>query len=205
MNKLIACIIFLLLCLVSSHLFAQVDIEAGRQLYLTRCVACHGTNGNASIDQWPKLAGQHQSYLIKQLNEYKKGTEGRRYNAVMYSIAKDLSKTDIDNITAYLTVQIVTPGATKRAEFAHGQKLYRGGDRERRIPACTACHGPRGEGNAFANYPAVSGQNAAYLIERLTNLRNEQDSHSTFTMHDIATRLNDADMRAVASYMAGVH
>lgn len=202
----------LLLCValgLSANAFAQGDAEAGKSKS-TVCAACHGTDGNSMIDINPKLAGQHASYLLKQLKEFKLasetgGAEGRN-NIVMNAQAAILSEQDMQDLAAFYASQEATPGETPEDVIEAGQALYRGGDMERGITACIACHGPRGDGMGLANFPDISGQHTAYIKSQLELFRSgDRANDLNGMMRDIAKKLTDEDIDTLSKYLGGLH
>lgn len=199
---------------VSSMAFAsdavtkKVDPARGEAIYtngdaarnITACVACHGAAGNSTITQNPKLAGQHEAYLVKQLNDFK---GPQRNNAVMTTMAKALNDDDIRNIAAYLDQQAPKPGAAKNKDTVElGKKIYRGGIAEKNVPACAACHSPSGAGIP-AQFARIGGQHQDYTAAQLTVFRSGVRKNST-QMTTIAKRLSDEEIQAVADYVAGL-
>lgn len=177
-------------------LYANGDAARG----IMACVACHGAEGNSGITQNPKLGGQHEAYLKKQLHEFQGPT---RNNAVMTMIAKALSEDDINNLSAYLAAQRPVPTTAKGAETIDlGKKIYRAGIAEKNVPACAGCHSPNGAGIP-AQYPRVAGQHQDYSVAQLTNFRTGARANSA-QMTAIGKRLSDEEMKAVADYIAGL-
>jgi cytochrome c553 len=186
----------------------KVDPAKGEALYtngdatrnIIACVSCHGAAGNSTISQNPKLAGQHDAYLKKQLIDF---TGPTRNNAVMTMIAKGLTPEDIDNVSAYLSVQTPKPGAAKNKNYVElGKKIYRGGIASINVPACASCHGPNGAGIP-AQYPRLAGQLQDYTVAQLTSFRSGARSNNP-DMLKIAHRLSDNEIKAVADYVAGL-
>lgn len=184
------------------------------------CVACHGLDGNA-IDPtlYPRLAGQSERYLSRQLALFK---SGERVNAIMQPFATALSAQDMRDIGAYYATQTSGAGIADDAVVSDkssaydgmkfyeiGQKLFRGGDASRGIPACMACHGPSGAGNPGPAYPRVAGQQSWYTARRLQEYRvgvtGERDQALFQTMAQVAKPLTDQEIQALASYMQGLH
>jgi cytochrome c553 len=176
------------------------------------CTVCHGPNGNSVNPIWPVLAGQNAAYLEEQLHLFRSGI---RYNPIMSAQAMAIaSEDDIADIAAYFAAQTPTGGEADPSYWKDGEKLYRGGDRVRRIPACVACHGPLGQGNPGGGYPALRGQQSAYTIAQLTayatGVRYQEESGKIGSspngswMLAIAKRLAPEDMRNVASYAQGM-
>jgi len=202
----------LLVCLslgLTSAVFAQGDPEAGKAKSMV-CAACHGTDGNSMIPMNPKIAGQHEGYLFKQLSEFKLasqtgGKEGRN-NAVMNGMAAPLSEQDMHDLSAYFSSQEQKPGETPEDVIEAGQALYRGGDQERGITSCIACHGPDGKGMGLAGFPVISGQHAEYTKTQLEMFRSgKRNNDHNGMMRDIAKKLTDEDIAILSKYVAGLH
>lgn len=170
------------------------------------CTACHGADGNSSNPIWPNLAAQNPSYTVAQLKAFKAGI---RNNASMAPMATGLEESDMREIADFFAAQTlkVKPLSADAAEAAaFGQKLYRGGDAERGIPACMACHGPDGGGNPASGYPALSGQHAQYATAQLQNYRDgTRQTDPQEMMRTIAKRLSDADIKNLTSYLSALH
>lgn len=185
---------------------AQGDAEAGKAKSAT-CVACHGPDGNSPTDMYPKLAGQHAAYLATQLAEFKAaatGGEGRA-NAIMGGMAMPLSEQDMADLSAYFASQAIVPVATPEDVVEQGAALYQGGDIERGITACIACHGPRGEGLESAKFPRLAGQYPKYIAEQLNLFRSgERNNDPNGMMRSIAAKLTDQDIEVLSQYVAGL-
>ncbi|GAC17060.1 c-type cytochrome [Paraglaciecola arctica] len=202
----------LLVCLFlgfSASAVAQGDAENGKSISVT-CGACHGVDGNSAIAMNPKLAGQHANYLAKQMTEFKLasqtgGKEGRN-NAVMNGMAAALSEQDILDLSAYFSSQEATPGETAEDAVELGNKLYIGGDLDRGITACIACHGPKGNGTSLSGFPDISGQHSDYIASQLKAFRSGERANSlNGMMADIAKRMTDKDIEVLSSYVSGLH
>jgi cytochrome c553 len=170
------------------------------------CGACHGPGGNSSNPEWPKLAGQHAAYTYHELVELKSGA---RKAPVMGPQAAPLSDADMRDLAAYFAAQKPTPGVASPDAVKTAQKLYRAGDAARELPACAACHGPQGNGNAAAKYPRIGGQHAKYAATMLRQYRSQAGAANVDAeaaiMAAIASRLTDAEIEALASYVNGLH
>lgn len=177
------------------------DLAKGEASFAGVCAACHSPDGNSLIPVNPKLAQQHPQYIIKQLTEFK---AGKRVNAVMNGMAAPLSEQDMVNIAYWVSGKKATPGAAKDKDLVLlGERIYRGGIADRQIPACAGCHSPNGAGIP-AQYPRLSGQHADYAIAQLTAFRDGVRQNSV-QMTQVAAKLNDREIRAVADYIAGLH
>lgn len=179
---------------------AKPDLVEGEKRYTAVCAACHGADGNSGVPANPKLARQHPEYLVKQLTEFK---SGKRANPVMQGFAAQLSDADMRNIAAWLTAQQAKPGFAKDKELVSlGERIWRGGIPDRKIAACAACHSPTGAGIP-AQYPRLSGQHADYVTAQMVAFRDGGRKNS-IQMNQIAAKMNDREIRAVADYAAGV-
>jgi len=191
---------------VKTDLFTHGNAEAGAAK-AAPCVACHGVGGNGIINpEWPKLAGQHSAYLDAQLKHFK---SGERKNAVMAGQVQALSDADMADIAAHFATLKPVPGVASEDSIAIAQTLYRAGDAARGLPACAACHGPTGAGNPAAMYPRIGGQNASYTSNQLAAYKKGKTgerggSKHALIMSAVAEKLTDAEMAALASYLAGL-
>jgi cytochrome c553 len=182
------------------------DPAKGQQIVGQVCAACHGADGNSTIGANPKLAGQHADYLLKQLVDYtvKPGApKPARENNVMAGFAATLSDKDRRDVVAFLAAQKPKPGvARNRGTLALGQQIYRAGIADKAVPACAGCHSPNGAGIP-AQYPRLAGQHAEYTEAQLKAFRDGVRRNNA-PMMQIAARLSDAEIRAVADYIAGL-
>jgi cytochrome c553 len=175
-------------------------LDPGQLRFSQTCVACHSSDGNATMSAYPKLAGQHAAYLVKQLSEFK---SGKRANAVMAGFAGALSPLDMQHIAAWLASQKMTPGAAKnKATVAWGEKIYRGGIASKNVPACAGCHSPNGAGIPV-QYPRLGGQNFDYTVAQLKAFRDGVRTNGP-SMLTIAAKLSDKEIEAVADYISGL-
>jgi cytochrome c553 len=182
---------------------AAGDVEAGKAASAT-CAGCHGADGNSVMPSFPKLAGQGEKYLVKQLNDIKSGA---RPVLEMTGLLDALSAQDIANLAAYFSSQTGSAGQAKKDLVKKGEVLYRNGNPAMKIAACTACHGPAGDGVELAAFPALAGQHADYIAAQLKKFRSGERSNDgdTRMMRSVAARLNDKEIEAVASYISGLH
>ncbi|EUB83504.1 c-type cytochrome [Pseudomonas sp. HOU2] len=205
MNKLIVSL--LLTVGISGFAHAAGDAAAG-QAKAAVCGACHGPDGNSMAPNFPKLAGQGERYLTKQLHDIK---SGKRTVLEMTGLLTNLSDQDLADIAAYFASQKGSVGAADPKIVARGEALFRGGNLEKGLPACTGCHSPNGAGNAAAGFPHLGGQHAQYIAKQLTDFRKEDptagrsNDGDAMTMRTIARKLSDEDIAAVATYIQGLH
>lgn len=214
-TRLACCAIALLAAPIS---WSKGSAEAGAAVAAT-CQACHGANGNSSNPEWPNLAGQNTTYLEHQLHllhdGMRTGMPGDAAAPLMPAMAAALSDQNIEDVAIYFSMQTPVGLEADPSYWRAGQKLYRGGDRARGIPACSACHGPTGRGNPGSGYPALRAQQSMYVAKQLkaygAGERYSKDTRGTsnggenaLIMQTIAARLTPEDMRDVASYVQGL-
>jgi len=184
------------------------DAAKGQPLASSVCGACHGPDGNSPSSANPKLAGQHAAYLFKQMKNFKAGPDGKseRVNAIMNGMIAPYTEEQMKDFAAYFAAQKQTGGEVKNRESLElGRKLYRGGDASKGLPACAACHGPAGAGLP-AQYPRIAGQFAEYTEAQLKAFRlGERANDPNKMMQMVAVKMTDAEIRAVADYIAGLH
>ena len=187
--------------LISGGVQAAGDAAAG-EAKAAVCLACHGPNGNALVPTWPKLAGQHPEYIYKQLMDFKSGA---RANDQMAPQVATLEEPDFQNLAAYYAKQAQTPGAADPATVELGERIYRGGNPATGLAACSGCHGPAGAGLGAAKFPRISGQHAQYLDSTLKGFRaGARANDPNGMMRDVAGRMSDAEIAAVAQYVQGL-
>ncbi len=179
------------------------DAAAGKAKAGT-CAACHGADGNSTNAEYPKLAGQHATYMVEQLELFK---SGERKNGIMQGMAAPLDEETMKNLAVYFSQQKATLGVADPELVDKGRSLYRGGDAEAGIPACSGCHGPTGMGNPAADYPRISSQHAQYLATQLKDYRDGKRGNypKGEIMQGVAEHMTDEDIQALASYVSGLH
>jgi len=180
----------------------QADAAAGKQKAAV-CGACHGPDGNSANPEWPSLAGLGERYIAAQLTAFKKG---ERNDPLMSPQAQPLSEQDIRDLAAYFATQTMKPGEADESLVKAGEQIYLGGIPAKGVPACAACHGPAGAGNAPSAYPRIGGQQAVYLAKQLQAYRaGTRTTDPNRMMRDIAGKLSDEEIKAVASYANGLY
>jgi cytochrome c553 len=179
------------------------NADSGKDKVAT-CAACHGQDGNSMVGLWPSLAGQNVNYLVRQLQHIK---SGKRSIIEMTGLLDNFSTEDLEDIAAFYASQSNTIGQVSADKLELGRKLYYAGSLDKGIPACTACHSPKGKGNAPAGYPLLSGQQPEYISKALKNYRSgERDNdESSQMMMAIAYKLDDVEIDALSSFIHGLH
>lgn len=195
------------------------DAEAG-QAKAASCAACHGADGNAPVEIYPRLAGQSEHYIAKEMALIANGQRNEGAVVAMVPFVQDLTAQDMRDIGAFFATQKSGAGVADDALVADGpyagmkfyeigQKLYRSGDASRDIPACLACHGPAGAGNPGPSYPHIGGQHAGYVVQRLQRYQSgqtgETDTAQFNIMAQISKSLTEQEIQALASYVQGLH
>jgi len=177
------------------------------------CTACHGLNGNSNNPEWPNLAGQNAAYTREQLAMFK---SRKRINEIMFPIVAQMSEQDFADVAAFFAAQTPAGLEADPSYWKAGEALYKSGDLARKIPSCTACHGPSGQGNAGAGYPALRAQHSVYTVKQLQDYltRNRyrdatdaavvNQTRNSAMMTTIAARLSPEDIRNLASYLQGL-
>ena len=178
------------------------DPKAGEAKANTICMACHGPQGNAVVPTWPKLAGQHPDYIVKQLMDFK---AGNRENAQMTPMAAPLTDQEVLDLAAYYASQTQAGAAADPALAKAGEQLYRAGNATSGVPACSGCHGPAGMGTNLARFPRISGQHADYVKQSLTYFRDGTRANDpNGMMRGVAARMTDKEIAAVSQYIQGL-
>ena len=193
----------LLLCLAA--LLGQAvtaTAEDGKEKSVP-CAACHGADGNSIAPIWPNLAGQHPQYLVAQLQAFKTGA---RQDPSMTAMVAPLGDADMQDIATYFASSQPAINSIEVLQVTAGEWLYRGGNPASGLPACMACHGPNGAGNALAKYPALRGQNFDYVVKQLRDYRDRnRTTDVNETMQTISQRMTVEEMESVARYMSALH
>jgi cytochrome c553 len=222
-NKMPVLSFVLAFAVASPILHAEATLKAGKEKS-SACAGCHGENGNSMVSTFPKLAEQHASYLLKQLQAFK---DGSRSDPMMSSIAQNLSDEESGEIAAFYSTQKISDNAmpalntdqddddeqadqvkpnanvTIQTLMARGSDLYRNGDLTLEVSACIACHGPHGEGNRPAAFPSIKSQHADYLIKTLKDFKSGARSNNPDNiMHMIAKKMTDEEIKAVSYYIS---
>ena len=193
----------LLVSFSSLSALAEGDVAAGKEK-AAQCASCHGADGNSINPEWPKLAGQHAGYLVKQLQYFE---AGERENATMKPMASVLDARGREDVAAFYATQEVSPGKADPELVELGERIYRSGNPESGVAPCMGCHGPNGAGNPAALYPALRGQHARYTELQLHGFAEGKrvNENAKKMMQLLARRMTNREIRAVASYIQGLH
>lgn len=174
------------------------EMELARQLVAARCMLCHGPAGHSVSAEYPKLAGQHADYIVRQLFNFKTGL---RPSPVMQPMAADLSAAEINRLAAYFAAQSAEASRVDDPELASvGRYIYFRGNRWSGVSACATCHGVYAQGGA--QLPRLAGQHASYIENRLRSARPGGRSQLDL-MHSSVAALSELEVKAVAQYLSG--
>ncbi|MGD8236620.1 MAG: c-type cytochrome [Chromatiales bacterium] len=188
--------------MVSSVAVAGGDAAAGKAKS-AMCAGCHMADGNSVNGMWPKLAGQHESYIIKQLQDFKAGD---RVDPTMQPMAAGLSEDDMANLAAFYNSQTLKVGEADPALVEKGKQIFMSGNAASGVAACSACHAPNGVGNPAANFPSLQGQHADYTVKQLKDFRaGNRINDAGKMMQGVAAKMTDDEIAAVASYIQGLN
>ncbi len=202
MKKIVIALISTFIVSFSSISLAQGDAAAG-QAKSALCATCHGADGNSQLAINPKLAGQNAIYMVKQLKDFKSGA---RPGATMSAMVLSLSDQDMEDIAAWYASQQRTVQGADPESLELAQSLYRAGNSEIAVAACSACHSPTGKGNAQAGFPALSGQHPEYTLQQLKDFRaGVRQNDGSSMMRTVVERLTDKELEALASYVSGLN
>lgn len=195
--------LFFSLFFVSLNSYSDVNIELGK-LKSSSCFVCHGNDGNSVVTMFPKLAGQFSKYLFEQLETFKQGETGLRFEPIMYGIVQDLSSQDFLDISSYFSYQKISSNFFDEKNISKlGKKIYFSGDLKRNILSCSSCHGSLGEGNEFASIPKLRHQHSGYLSTQLQKYKSEiRKNDFAGIMRDIAKKMTDEEIISVSEYIS---
>jgi cytochrome c553 len=178
---------------------AQTDDDRARKIVSGVCFVCHGVEGDAASEVFPRLAGQHWEYTAKQLDNFK---SGKRKSTAMAAMVTKLTASEMDALGRYFEKMPVTPEPPKEpALAAKGRDLYLQGNPNSGVPACASCHGPTGLGTAAL--PRLASQYAGYLETQLKQFNSRERTNDNAVMHTIVSKMTPLEMAAVAQYLAG--
>lgn len=175
------------------------NADRAKAIVTSTCAACHGMDGNSVVPAFPKLAGRHPEYIVRELNAF---ISGQRKSDVMAPIVAALDPDDFAPLGAYFGGQIPAPGKVLDPKAAEvGKKLYLEGNEQSGVPACEGCHGTDAQGGR--RFPRLAGQHREYLIEQIYNFRTNV-RNTTRVMREVSTRMTDAEIKAVAEFLTGL-
>lgn len=176
------------------------DLTRAVEIVEGKCFICHGTDGESSSPVFPRLAGQHASYVARQLADYQ---SGKRKNDTMQSMVSDLSADDMRLLGMYFESKPAHKHAVADPELAQvGRFVYNRGNPFSGVAACANCHGAAGHGTD--RLPRLGGQHAAYVENQLKAFSKRERTNDNAVMHTIASKLTELELKAVASYISGL-
>lgn len=193
-------ILITMLLLAVSSIASAVNPEAGKQISVL-CIGCHGENGNSEATHYPRLAGQHENYLAKQLKDFKSGTRKEEH---MTSMVEAISQNDIVNLSAWFSRQKIKSRSGKKINLK-GKKIYQQGISDKNVSPCADCHGEKGMGNNDIGFPLLAGQHAEYIEKQLQHFRHAKRRNDNRVMQSIVGALSDEEIRALATYIESMN
>ncbi len=212
MKKIVIITLSVVAIICSSSLMATGNAESGKTK-AAACFACHGADGNSIAPNFPNLAAQGESYIVKQLMDFK---SGKRKDPTMNAMVLALDNQAMQDVAAYFSSQKIKPGQADPKQVPAGKRIYKGGNMEVKIPACMGCHGPTGSGNPGAVYPQLNSQKSTYIEKQLLDFRDAaQNPNQEITpigrnndpsamMRNAVKYINDYEIKAVAQYIQGL-
>lgn len=202
MKRSIVILLGLTLFVLFSVPTLAANADKGKTLTAT-CVACHAGDGNSLAGSFPKLAGQGEKYLLKQMLDMQTGA---RSAPLMIGQLDRFSAQDLEDIAAFYAAQTPSIGTAEKSKVALGESIYRGGIKRKQIAACSSCHSPAGDGMALASFPALAGQWPEYTVTQLKAFRDGERTNDGdgMMMQGVSLDLSDKEMEAVASYLFGL-
>ena len=192
MNNVIITAVVLAIAPAPTGARAQADAAVKDKAQV--CVACHGPNGNSTDPQYPILAGQTARYIYLQLKDFK---EGRRHDAQMEPMAKNLSSEDMLALADFYSKHKPAPTGFK----ADGAKVAVGAKKADEV-LCTMCHSGGFMGQN--EIPRVAGQHYAYIKKELTDFKARARTNDAGNMTSVASTLSDTDIENLAQYIANL-
>lgn len=168
------------------------------------CIGCHNEDGNSAVPEFPKIAGLDPLYITKQINDFKKY---KRVSEIMGPMAAQIPDEDVPKLAAYFSKQKRTTGTAEVAidvKLASlGQQIYDDGIVSSAVPACSGCHGEKGEGTDL--FPRLAGQHTTYLITQMSNFKNiVRNNDAKKVMRAVTSRMTEQEMKAVAEYVTSL-
>lgn len=175
----------------------QALMQRGEEQVMGKCFLCHGATGDSSSPLYPKLAGQNEAYLLKQLRNFK---SGERESSDMRKIVADMDDNDMRAAAHYFSHQEPSRGKSAYGEMrAIGEQIYKQGNAAKGLTPCRECHGETGTGSDVL--PRIAGQHTLYIETQLTLFEERKRTNDNALMQDIAKRLTTDEIRAVAEFL----
>ena len=184
----------------ASRAASPEEMARAEEIVMGKCFICHGAEGESSSPVFPRLAGQHGAYVVRQLADYK---SGKRVSSTMQPMVEDLSPSDLKALGAWFESRKTQPHAVEDPELAKmGRFIFTRGNPYSGVAACQACHGPRGHGTDVL--PRLAGQHAQYTENQLKAFNKRQRTNDNAIMHAVASKLTELEIKAVSSYISGL-
>lgn len=178
--------------------WAQADEARARKIANGVCAMCHGEQGESTSEIFPRLAGQHAEYIVKQLKAFK---SGERKSTAMAEMVAKLTEDEMMALGRYYEKLPAQRENVKDTGLAAvGAYVYQNGNKFSGVPACVSCHGPDAHGGS--NLPRLAGQFSGYLFTQLKQFNKRQRTNDNVVMHTVAEKMTESEMAAVAEYLS---
>jgi cytochrome c553 len=179
---------------------AAPDLERARKIVSGSCFLCHGTEGEAGTEVFPKLAAQHPEYIAKQLANFQSGA---RTSSAMAGMIRGLSDADFVSLGAYFSRQPPTAHDVEDpSAVATGKVIYLTGNPASGVAACVSCHGDNAAGSAAL--PRLAGQHPGYLETQLKQFHTRERTNDNAVMQEVSQKMTPREIRSVAEYLSSV-
>jgi cytochrome c553 len=166
----------------------------------SRCMMCHGLEGESASAVYPRLAAQHPDYLLKQLRDFH---AGRRISDTMSGMVKDLMDDEFVGLAAWFGSRKPAFRRAGDADLAGvGKYIFTSGNPFSGVPSCASCHGQDGHGTQ--QLPRLAGQHPTYLEVQLKEFGKRARTNDNAIMHSVASKLTELEMRAVSVYIGAL-
>ncbi len=194
--KLLTGMMLLFLMVSASH---GSNHEMAKKIVATKCHLCHGMEGEGSSAIYPRLAGQHKTYLIKQLTDFRDGNRTGTMSEMVFGLTDE----EIAALSDYFSSKPPAAHKVRDQEFAGvGKYIFTKGNRFSGVAPCVSCHGESGEGNE--QMPRLAGQHKRYVATQLMEFNSRKRNNDNSIMHSIASKLTELEIHAVAQYVSGL-
>lgn len=179
---------------------ASADLAAGERFAVQHCASCHGDTGQSAAPNFPRLAGQSEAYLVKQLKDF---ASGDRKSPMMKEKVALMDDAMIRSLATYYARQKAanTP-STDTQLLAVGQFVYERGNPWAGLPACLSCHGSDAHGTQ--HLPRLAGQHPTYIANQLRKFHQTERSNDGVAMKFVSSRMSELEMNAVAAYLGNL-
>ena len=177
---------------------AKVDTARAEEIVSGRCFLCHGMEGEAASQVFPRLAGQHSEYVAKQLADFK---SGKRKSESMKAQVEELTPAEMKALGVFFEKKKAAPNQPTDIDIlAVGKYIFAKGNQFSGLPSCASCHGAKGYGTPLL--PRLAGQHPRYIEDQIKQFNKRERTNDNAIMHTVASKLTELEAHAVAEYIA---